>query len=163
MKTCKYCKEEIHDDARICKHCGRNQKGFLNIIKDISDTAIILTFGLFIISILQYIDSRNERINAKDAFETAKQVKIDAESLYIKVNSIKRDLDSILLFTNRTGLLSIQNAWIQANTPLMGMTPNRPSVKRFEQNTSELIRLIIPDSISREKWWNETDQLLKQY
>jgi len=154
MKKCKYCKEEIHIDASTCKHCGRHQKGFLNIITYIGDTAILLTCGLFIISVLQYIDSRNERIKAKEALETAIQVRYDTEVLYHKV-------DSILLYINRISLISVQNDWIQANTPIMGINTNRPSVKKFEKNANDLVRILIPDSISRAIWWEETDQLLK--
>lgn len=162
MKTCKYCKEEIHKDATTCKHCGRHQKGFLNLMTYLSDSAVILTFILFIISILQYIDSRYERMKAKEAYETAINVKTEVLKLYNQVDSIRHNIDSIATFINRTSLLNIQNSWIQANTPIMGFNTNRPSVKRFEKNTNELIRLLMPDSIVREKWVKETDNLLKQ-
>ena len=161
MKKCKYCKEEIKNGATTCKHCGRHQKGFLNIINYLSDTAIILTFGFFIISVLQYLDSRNERIKAKEAFDTAIKVKSDAEQLFHKVDSIKNDLDSMVIYTNRISLLSIQNAWIQASNPLMGMDTHMPSVKKFEKNSNDLVNILIPDSTERAKWWKETDELLK--
>jgi hypothetical protein len=162
MKDCKYCKEEIHIDAKTCKHCGRHQKGFLNILTYLSDTAIILTVGLFLISVLQYLDSRNERIEAKNALEIALTVKTEAQNLYFKVDSIKHDLDSIMVFANKTSLLSIQNSWIQASTPLMGVHPGWPSVKQFDKNTNTLIRLLIPDSVARKKWWKETSNLVRQ-
>jgi hypothetical protein len=161
MKKCKYCKEDINDDAKTCKHCGRHQKGFLNILTYLSDTAIILTFGLFFISVFQYIDSRRERINAKQALETALDVKTEAQDLYTKVDSIKHEIDTIMLFINNTSLISIQNSWIQANTPVMGMHPNRPSVKQYERNVNELVRILIPDSTERADWWKKTGNLVR--
>lgn len=162
MKKCKYCREDIHQDAKTCKHCGRHQTGFLNVLNILSDIAIILTFGLFIIAILQYIDSRQDRIAAQEALNTALEVKAQALILYDRVDSLNNRLDSIIQLAKQTTLISTQNAWIHANTPIMGMNTSRPSVKQFEKNTNELIRLLIPDSVARKEWWENTDGLINR-
>ena len=160
MKTCNYCIEEIHQDAKTCKHCGRHQKRIRNFFYILSDSAKLLTIGLFLISILQYSDSRKDSNAAKDALDTALTVRRKTEILFNRVKSLNTDLDSMVKLINQTTLLSTQNAWIHANNPIMGLNTNKQSVKQFEKNSNELIRLLIPDSISRTQWWEETERII---
>ncbi len=152
MKRCRHCKEVIQKDAEVCKHCNRHQGRFLNVV---SNAAGLITIFLFVISILQYLDSRRERIKAEEAMDTAKK-------LYNRVDSINTKLKSTVDFINQTAILGIQNSIIQANNPLMGMTTQRLAVKQYEKNLNELIELLIPDSVARRKWNLETEKILRQ-
>lgn len=161
MKKCKYCKEIILTDATTCMHCGGHQNRLVSLLNVLSSAGIIISIGLLFISILQFSDSKKERIDSQKALSIANKVKEDAYLLYEKVDSMKKEMDTLNEFINKTTLLAVQNEWIHANTPIMGMNTQRPSVKKFEKNTNELIKLLIPDDNERKNWWDETDRLLK--
>ncbi len=154
MKRCKHCKEAIQGDAEICKHCNRHQGKIWSLVNHISNTAGVVTILLFIVSLFQYYDSRQERIKAQEAMDTATK-------LYNRVDSLNRKLNSTIQFVNKTTLLAIQNSLIQANNPLLAMTPRtRLSLIRYETNVNGLVELLIPDSVARRRWSIEIDSII---
>jgi len=145
-KTCKYCVEEIHIKAKVCKHCGRNQNKWISAIKYINIISIIM----LLLSILQYRDSKEERAKASEALDSAKIVMRD-------INIIKKNIDSVNVFIIKTGLLNIKNSWIIANNSKLAVYRSKQT-EEFENNADEFLRLLIPDSIKREKWIKETEK-----
>ena len=71
MKNCKYCKEEIHKDAALCKICGAHQNPWKNRLLFISSTvgffAVIGSLSVFFVN--NYAEAKktifpNKNINA---------------------------------------------------------------------------------------------------
>lgn len=49
MKKCKYCMSEIDDKAKICPHCGKNQKR--SVIKTVIGSVFLIFAALIVIAI----------------------------------------------------------------------------------------------------------------
>src|SRR5574337_414550 len=67
---CKYCKESINEHAKVCYHCGRYQNKIYQYVKYCVSLSSI---GLLVVSIWQYKEAREDRIDAKEALKQAQK------------------------------------------------------------------------------------------
>ena len=70
-KECKFCKKDIHSDARICRYCGTDTRLPLRFLK-ITGLINIVAILVLSFSIVQFKSTFKERIAAEDAAEAAK-------------------------------------------------------------------------------------------
>ncbi len=158
MKRCVHCNEVIHSNAKVCRHCKKDQHRFTlnaNLI------ANIISLLLLVVSIFQFKESRQERIEASQALTSAEDALSQAKKAFGKVDSLRRELYSTVKVINENTLLDIQNSWIIASNSMLAINTGSEATKQIEKNSNQLIKKIIPDSIQRKKWWNKTQQLAK--
>lgn len=64
-RLCKYCRSEIHRDAKVCAICGKYQSWFKE------NVAHSISFLVFILAVAQLIFASLERSKAEDAYKEA--------------------------------------------------------------------------------------------
>jgi len=96
---CRYCKEQINENAKVCFRCGHYQNKCIQLIKYLPQ---FISIGLFVFSILQYNEARKEREEAKKALEHAQKAEkkiTDSGKAIAKVllvlSTIKGDMNSL--------------------------------------------------------------------
>ncbi|MBC8147955.1 MAG: hypothetical protein H8E98_08245 [Bacteroidetes bacterium] len=159
-KQCRSCKNPILYGATVCHHCGSSQYKVLNFINKISSVAVLVSIVLLGLSIAQYLDSRKNIIETKEALRIAEESKAYTIKLKFEIDSIKNEIDSTTKYFKNSILLSTQNAWINVNEPMLGFNVDRPIVKKYEKNTANLISMVLKDSAEIKKWWRETDSIV---
>lgn len=68
VKECKFCREAIHSEARLCKECGEPQGHFSRGLRFISSVlSLFVALGSLGIAYLQYDEAKLSRENEKAA------------------------------------------------------------------------------------------------
>ena len=82
VTSCKYCLESINSDAKVCYHCGKYQRKFINGISHFVSLAaifvVIFSGAQVYVNILQMRETKAKRVEAGKVLEEAKQVLADA-------------------------------------------------------------------------------------
>jgi hypothetical protein len=90
LKSCKYCKEPIIIDAKVCNKCGRHQNRFWQYFR-FEQLGLLLTMVLIILSYFQYQTASNEESDANDALRRATHAESSAQSSLAIIEKIKKD------------------------------------------------------------------------
>jgi cbb3-type cytochrome oxidase subunit 3 len=99
---CRYCKEQINENAKVCFHCGHYQNNIQYIKYFATVISIVISICLLVVSIWQYNEAKKEREEAKKALEHAQKAEkkiTDSGKAIAKVllvlSTIKGDMDSL--------------------------------------------------------------------
>jgi exoribonuclease II len=153
-KHCKFCLSQIRKAAKVCYHCGRDQR-WLN--RNLSNIPILVSIGLLLLSSLQLCEARNERISATTANIAANDAVTRAQKAEEKVLKTAAELRQVVK-------LVVENSFITAQSGMglvMGADPD--AKKRLESNLDKLSKFAQPDSKEEERWWAEIHKLYPQY
>lgn len=78
-RLCRYCREDLRLNAKVCPRCNRPQSLRHFYLQNLSGALnVLLTFGLLALTTCQFMDARRESIRAKEAVQKANET---AESL----------------------------------------------------------------------------------
>jgi len=157
---CKYCLSDIPKTAKVCNGCGRDQRWLLN---NLANIPLLLSICFLVLSILQFYEARNERINATvartdadKALQAANDAVHRAEQAEEKVLKTATELRQVMK-------LVVESSFITAQGGIglrMGSAPE--AKKRLESNLSQLSKFAQPDSKEEERWWAEIHKLFPE-
>jgi hypothetical protein len=97
---CRYCRQPIDKDAKVCYHCRFDQSIFIQYFLSYGVLAALLALG---ISIFQLNEARTERITASEAKTEAIRAKESAtesvrrvEAVAVQVQATERKIEGLL-------------------------------------------------------------------
>lgn len=94
--SCNCCRELIIKGATICYHCGKNQKKIFRLLAPTPQwIALIVSIILVLLSLFQYIEARQQRIYAENAFNEARKQRISADDAFNKATVVERRVTRI--------------------------------------------------------------------
>lgn len=137
MKECKMCGGQIKTTAKICKHCGSDQRGFHSFIKatGLINIVSIVVLGL---SFIQYNNARREKVLAQEAKDSAQ--------------TALQNIDSLGNHIERLAKLYTEISFIEANNYTILASGAILYPDNFRNKLDSLMQLIESDSIKRKHW-----------
>jgi len=98
QQRCKYCKEVLHEGARVCYQCGRDQRKWINTLQYLATTTAFAMVLIVIIQLLisgkQIRLSEDQNRLSEEQYKESKLKRIEAEDVLRKA-----ELNSRLAFT----------------------------------------------------------------
>jgi len=152
-KKCRYCRESIHIDSKVCHYCSRHQNRFWQHFGDVgtwvSIPGIVISILMLCISLSQLREAREERIAAQEASAIAVEARNTAlsaqektEAAYQNIKQAVKAFAGITYFQgvtrNDMGTERAQEAWLQINDEL-----------------NKLLQRILPDPNERSRFIQE--------
>lgn len=138
MKECKLCKCELKAaNAKICYHCGSDQRDFLRFIKDTGFTNIVAVVVL-IFAFIQYNDAHREKVLAQEANASA-QIALH------KIDTLGSHVEQMVK-------LYAEISYIQ--TTIFSITADGGIIypENFHTKLDSLMKIIEPDRLKRQGW-----------
>lgn len=89
QKLCRYCRQNIHKDAKACHHCRFHQSLFVQYFLSYGVLAVLVALGL---SIFQLNEAWKERIAASEAVRNAESAVANANIAVEKAKKAQCDL-----------------------------------------------------------------------
>ena len=74
---CKYCQQSINEKAKVCRHCGKDQRWWINIIQFAASSIAIV---MVLIAVEQLVELKKKRVEAEVVLSQAKNVLINAST-----------------------------------------------------------------------------------
>ncbi len=96
MKNCRYCKNEILDEAIVCHYCNRNQNIFLRYFR-VEWIGVAISIAMMTIAFQQLNVARTERQEVAQALDQAQTALKTAENVKKKALDLEKEtkLDSL--------------------------------------------------------------------
>ena len=103
QKPCRYCRKDIHIDAKVCQHCRYHQNPYVQYYPNIQSVGLLLTLVALGISSCHFIEARKQRISASEARTEAISAKESAiesvrkvEAVAVQVQAAEQKIEGLL-------------------------------------------------------------------
>src|SRR5262245_16769284 len=88
QKPCRYCRQDIHIDAKVCQYCRYHQKRYVQYLPYIQSGGLVVTIVALVLSFFQLREARQQRISASEARTEAVSAKESATESERKVKAV---------------------------------------------------------------------------
>lgn len=169
---CRYCKEQINENAKVCFHCGHYQNNIQYIKYFATGISIVLSIGLLVVSIWQYREARNERIKAQEALVQAQEALVRAQKAEKKITDSGKAIAKVLQAFS-TIKNSIDSFDVLEFFPTLMQSEAKSLLDAIELNDKERLEIFklynkliewqqLSDSEQKEKLGKEIEQLISR-
>ncbi len=137
MKECKMCHKKIDPRAKVCSHCGSDQRWLHRFLRDTGLINILAVLAV-IFSFMQAENARQEKVLAEQAKKSAELALENTGDISIRFQQLAR--------------LYAEVSYIETNdyTILASGAISYPEI--YSKKLDSLMLLIEPDSIKRSAW-----------
>jgi hypothetical protein len=158
---CKFCLSQIRKEAKVCYHCGRDQRW---LARNLSNIPVLVSIGLLILSSIQLLEARNEHISATTAQIAAEKSLKTANDAVTRAQEAEEKALNTAAELRQVVKLVVENSFITAQSGMgLVMGADKDAKKRLESNLGKLSKFAKPDSKEEERWWAEIHKLYPQY
>lgn len=139
QKECRYCRQSIRRDAKVCYHCGSHQNRFWQHFR-IEHVGLLASIIMVFIALSQLKEAREERIAADKALTSARKAMTTALSA-------KTNTQSIYQNTRELALTLTKIVYYQTVTKLeIGTERDKAARRKIQDELNKLLTAMIPDS-----------------
>jgi hypothetical protein len=131
------CESDIEPKAKLCKHCGSDQRDICRLIKEIGLINIVSIIVL-VFSYIQYNNARKEKVLAQEANNSAH---IALQS----IGSLGNRVEALTKLNAEISYISTHRYTILASGGII-----YPEI--FSNKVDSLMQIIEPDKDKQQKW-----------
>jgi hypothetical protein len=137
MKKCKMCKCDIDNKAKLCNHCGSDQRYIYRFVKD-TGLINIVSIVVLVLAYIQYNNAKKEKVLAQEA-------KISAQVALHSIDSLGNRIEKLTKLNTEISYISTHRYTITVDGGIM-----YPEI--FSNKLDSLMQIIEPDRDKQQKW-----------
>ena len=153
QKECRYCRQSISRDAKVCYHCSSHQNRFWQHFR-IEHVGLLASIIMVFIALSQLKEAREERIAADEALIRAREATATALSAKINTQAIYKNTRELALTLTRI-------EYYQTVTKLeIGTERDKTARRKIQDELNKLLNAMIPDSNDRSAFISDLENEL---
>jgi len=138
-KECRYCRQSIRSDAKVCQHCGNHQNKFCQHFR-IEHVGLLASIIMVFIALSQLKEAREERVAADEALTRAREAAATAISAKTNTQAVYKN-------TKELALTLVKIVYCQTVTKReIGTERDKAATRKIQDELDKLLTTFFPDS-----------------